>query len=59
MGGIEDMRRTGVTHSLLIEEPEGLFGIGFALDELRRDLADLIQAVEETSNLRKGFVAVR
>lgn len=58
MGGMEDMRRTGVTHSLLIES-EGLFGIGFALDQLRRDLADLIQAVEETSNLRKGFVAVR
>lgn len=56
---IEDMRQTGVTHSLSTAEIGRVFGIGFALDQLRRDLEDLIEVAEEASGLRKGFAGVR
>ena len=50
--GLEDMRRTGVTNSLSTAELARLFGIGFALDQLRRDLDDLIEAAKEASGRR-------
>lgn len=41
---VDDMRQTGVAHSLSTTALSRLFGIGFALDQLRRDLADLAEA---------------
>ncbi len=49
---IEDMLRTGMTHSLPTAALARLFGIGFALDQLRRDLDDLIEVSGEVSNPR-------
>lgn len=48
--GLDDLRRTGVTNSLSTAELARLFGIGFALDQLGRDLDDLIEAARETSS---------
>lgn len=41
------VRREGLVRSLSIEAVEPLFALGFALDELRRDLEDLIARVAE------------
>lgn len=56
LAGVPDGQRL---HSLSTEEVGRLFGIGFALDQLRRDLADLIEVAEETSSPRRQVVGVR
>jgi uncharacterized membrane protein YccC len=43
------MRSGGLTRALSTSEVERLFAVGFALDQLRRNLADLAQRVEEYS----------
>lgn len=50
---IEDMRRAGLTDGLSTAELGRLFGISFALDQLRRDLDDLVEVAQETSSARK------
>lgn len=44
---VEDMRRTEITRSLSIGELSRLFGIGFALEQFRQDLNDLIEVSQE------------
>ncbi|MBX3549056.1 MAG: FUSC family protein [Xanthobacteraceae bacterium] len=44
---VEDMRRTETTRSLSIGELNRLFSIGFALDQFRHDLNDLIEVSKE------------
>ena len=53
---IDDMRKARVTHDLSTAELGRLFGIGFALDQLRRDLDDLIEVADEMPNPRKRFI---
>jgi uncharacterized membrane protein YccC len=50
---VEEMRQAGMTDPLSTEELGRLFAIGFALDQLRRDLDDLIDVARETSRLGK------
>lgn len=47
---VEEMRRAGQTHSLSTAALGRLFGIGFALEQLRRDLDDLIEVSREVSS---------
>ncbi|MEO9296823.1 FUSC family protein [Devosia alba] len=49
---VDEMRRTGVTNSLSTAALERLFGLGFALEQLRRDLDELIELARETSSAR-------
>lgn len=51
---LEDMRKAGVTRSLPTAALARLFGIGFALDQLRRDLDDLIAVSREVSSPRRA-----
>lgn len=44
---LEDVRRQGLTRPLAADEVGRLFGIGFALDQLRRDLGDLAARASE------------
>ena len=44
---IASLRREGATHALSTEELERLFALGFALEQLRRDLFELGQRVRE------------
>lgn len=46
---VEDMRRSEITRSLSTSELSRLFGIGFALDQLRHDLADFIEVTKEVA----------
>ena len=48
---LDGVRRQGLTRSLPMEEVGRLFGIGFVLDQLRRDLDDL---AERTTELAAG-----
>jgi uncharacterized membrane protein YccC len=54
---IDEMRRTGATHSLSTAVLSRLLGLGFALDQLRRDLDDLTEVARGTSSSRKEFTA--
>jgi hypothetical protein len=51
---VDDMRRTEVTRSLSTSELIRLFGIGFALDQFRHDLNDLIEISQEIAQARIG-----
>jgi hypothetical protein len=44
---LDGVRRQGLTDSLSVDEVGRLFGIGFALDQLRRDLDDLSERARE------------
>jgi uncharacterized membrane protein YccC len=44
---LDGVRREGLTRSLPVDELGRLFGISFALDQLRRDLDDLAQRASE------------
>lgn len=44
---LDAVRRQGLTRLLDVDEVGRLFGIGFALDQLRRDLADLAERAQE------------
>ena len=44
---LDGVRRPGLTRSLSVDEVGRLFGIGFALDQLRRDLDDLAERARE------------
>ncbi|MRX51891.1 hypothetical protein GI374_15985 [Paracoccus sp. S-4012] len=54
---VEDMREAGVARTLSTAELGRLFGIGFALDQLRHDLGDLMEGAREASALRRRFTA--
>jgi len=45
--GVSELRRAGVTRDLSDEEATRIFALGFALDQLRRNLGDLNQRVAE------------
>ena len=47
------VREQGLTRLLTVDEVGRLFGIGFTLDQLRRDLADLRQRSAEVARERK------
>lgn len=51
---VEEMRQAGMTHALSTEDLGRLFGIAFALDQLRRDLDDLIEVARATASLRRA-----
>ena len=44
---LDGVRRQGLTRSLPVDEVGRLFGIGFVLDQLRRDLDDLAERARE------------
>jgi hypothetical protein len=44
---LEGVRRQGLTRGLGVDEVGRLFGIGFALDQLRRDLDDLAERTRD------------
>jgi uncharacterized membrane protein YccC len=44
---LDRVRRQGLTRSLPVDEVARLFGVGFALDQLRRDLDDLAERAGE------------
>ena len=50
---VEEMRQAGMTDPLSTDELARLFAIGFSLDQLRRDLDDLIEVARETSRPRE------
>jgi uncharacterized membrane protein YccC len=56
---VDEMRRTGMTHSLPTAELSRLLGLGFALEQLRRDLDDLIEVAGGISSPSTGFAPVR
>jgi uncharacterized membrane protein YccC len=47
---LAEVRREGLTRSLSTDEVGRLFGIGFALDQLRLDLSDLADRAREVSH---------
>ncbi len=49
---IAEVRDEGLTLSLPVEAAERLFTLGFALEQLRRDLRDLDRCVSETARRR-------
>ncbi|WP_134725678.1 FUSC family protein [Paracoccus luteus] len=49
---VEEMQRAGLTQTLPTADLGRLFGIGFALEQLRRDLDDLIELSREVSSPR-------
>ena len=52
--GLDSVRRQGLTHSLFADEAGRLFGIGFVLDQLRRDLDDLAERARELAAGRRS-----
>jgi hypothetical protein len=50
---LDEMRRAGLTHSLSTAALGRLFGIGFALDQFRRDLEDLVERCREIAATRR------
>lgn len=55
---LDEMRRAGLTHSLSTPALGRLFGVGFALEQLRRDLDDLIDVSREAAHQRKRFATI-
>ena len=51
-GGLDEMRRAGLTRSLSTAALGRLFGIAFALDQLRRDLDELVDLSREIAGAR-------
>ena len=51
---LEEMRRTGELRALSTGTLGRLFGIGFALEQFRRDLDDLLRRVDEFSAPPRG-----
>jgi uncharacterized membrane protein YccC len=51
---LDDMRRAGLTRPLSTETLGRLFGIGFALDQLRRDLDELVALSGERAGARRS-----
>src|SRR5690625_4750674 len=51
---LDDMRETGLTRSLSTSAIGRLFGVGFALDQFRRDLEDLVARCEEIASARRA-----
>src|SRR4029079_9312878 len=49
---IERLRRGGVTRGLPADEVERLFALGFAFDQMRKNIADLERCTAEWSNSR-------
>lgn len=49
---LDDMRRAGLTEALSTAALGRLFGMGFALDQFRRDLDELIERAEEIAAAR-------
>jgi uncharacterized membrane protein YccC len=49
---LEKLRKNGMTRSLTVEEVERLFALGFAFDQMRRNLADLERCGTEWVDLR-------
>ena len=56
---LDEMRRAGVTRSLSTATLGRLFGIGFALEQFRRDLDDLIERSGEIHTSRNRPARVR
>jgi hypothetical protein len=56
---LDEMRRAGLTEPLSTAALGRLFGIGFALDQFRRDLDDLIERSREISASRNRSAKVR
>jgi hypothetical protein len=52
---LDEMRRAGATRSLSTAALGRLFGIAFALEQLRRDLDDLIELSREITDPRSRF----
>ena len=50
---LDEMRRAGLMHSLSTAALGRLFGIGFALDQFRRDLEDLFERCREFAATRR------
>src|SRR3546814_3873714 len=53
-GALDEMRRAGLMRPLPTAALGRLFGIGFALDQLRRDLDQLLELSREISGDRKS-----
>lgn len=51
---LDGVRRQGPTRSVPVDEIGRLFGIGFALDQLRRDLDDLLERANELTAGGRG-----
>jgi uncharacterized membrane protein YccC len=51
---VDEMRRRNLTRSLSTDAVGRMFGVGFALEQLRRDLDDLIERTRERSAQGEG-----
>jgi hypothetical protein len=52
-GAMAVVRSSHVTHSLELVEVGRLFGLGFALESLQRNLGDLADRIDEAARMRE------
>lgn len=57
LGALEDIRKSGEAARLSPATLRRMFGIGFTLDQLRRDIGDMIEIAREVPKPRPGVVA--
>ncbi|SMD09511.1 FUSC family protein [Primorskyibacter flagellatus] len=57
LGTLEDIRKSGEAATLPPATLRRMFGIGFTLDQFRRDIGDMIEIAQEVPKPRPGLVA--
>ncbi|WP_166434086.1 FUSC family protein [Roseovarius spongiae] len=57
LGALEDIRKSGEVPMLPPATLRRMFGIGFTLDQLRRDIGDMIEIAREVPKPRPGLLA--
>ncbi len=57
LAALEDIRKSGEAATLSTATLRRMFGIGFTLDQLRRDIGDMIEIARDAPKPRPGVVA--